>query len=69
MKKRKVKKPSLFSKILMVIGGVSVADLMIYEYYRREGYTHLQALAGTLGIGSYIGLAALVLIVFLIIKK
>ena len=53
----------------MVIGGVSVADLMIYEYYRREGYTHLQALAGTLEKGSIIGLAALVLIVFLIVKK
>ena len=53
----------------MVIGGVSVVDLMIYELYRREGYTHLQALAGTLEIGSIIGLAALVLIVFLIIKK
>ena len=68
-KRKKVKKPSLLSKILMVIGGVSVVDLMIYELYRREGYTHLQALAGTLEIGSIIGLAALVLIVFLIIKK
>ena len=69
MKKRKVKKPSLLSKVLMVIGGVSVADLMIYEYYRREGYTHLQALAGTLQKGIIIGIAALVLIVFLIFKK
>jgi len=69
MKRKKIKIPSIFSKILMVIGGVSVADLMIYEYYRREGYTHLQALAETLQKGIIIGIAALVLIVFLVFKK
>ena len=69
MKRKKIKIPSIFSKILMVIGGVSVVDLMIYEYYRREGYTHLQSLAATIEKGIIIGTVALVLIVFLIFKK
>lgn len=69
MKRKKIKIQSIFSKILMVIGAVSVVDLMIYDYHRKEGYTHLQALAETLQKGIIIGIAAIVLIVFLVFKK
>ena len=69
MKRKKIKIQSIFSKILMVIAAVSVVDLMIYDYHRRAGYTHLQALAETLQKGIIIGIAALVLIVFIILKK
>jgi uncharacterized membrane protein (DUF485 family) len=70
MKKRKVKKQSLFSKILVVIGCFAVAVYFVYQYFiQYKGWTHVQALAGTLEQGIIIGIAALVLIVFLIFKK
>ena len=53
----------------MVIAAVSVVDLMIYDYHRRAGYTHLQALAETLQKVIIIVIAAIVLIVFIILKK
>ena len=66
---KKIIMSSIFSKILMVIAAVSVVDLMIYDYHRKAGYTHLQAMAETLQKGIIIGIAAIVLIVFLVFKN